>query len=91
MFGVCTGAELEMSSFLASKHFGLRNFGTLFGIITGLIALASGVAPALAGLVYDLQGSYRTALIGGAVLATIASALIFSLPRYPAEFPVRGS
>jgi len=88
MFGVCTGAELEMSSYLASKHFGLRNFGTLFGIVAGLMAIASGLAPALAGLAYDLRGSYQTALIGGAVLAVIAGVLIFSLPRHPAEFPV---
>ncbi len=74
LLGITTGAELEMSSFLASKHFGLRNFGTLFGLISGLIALAGGLGPFLGGLAFDLYGSYSAAWIGAGMLALTASA-----------------
>lgn len=84
LFGLCTGAEMEMASYLSSRHFGMRNFGTLFGFIVSGITLAAGLAPILAGLVFDAQGSYRLALIGGAALAIAASLLIFSLPEYSA-------
>lgn len=86
LLGLCTGAELEVSSYLSSKHFGLRSFGTLFGIIAGLIALANGVGPALAGLAFDTFQSYDVALSAGIGLSVLASLLIFTLPPYPPSF-----
>ncbi|MCK9542404.1 MAG: MFS transporter [Novosphingobium sp.] len=86
VMGSCIGAEIEVSSYLSSRHFGLRNFGTLFGIIGGLIALAGGVAPPLAGHMFDLYGSYDLALMAGAVLSVAAGVLLFTLPAYPENF-----
>jgi MFS family permease len=86
MLGFCTGAELEISTYLSSRHFGLRNFGVLFGIISGLLSLATGVAPVLAGYAFDVTGSYDVALIVGLGLSIGASFMIFSLPDYPTEW-----
>lgn len=86
LLGITTGAELEMSSYLASRHFGLRNFGALFGFIAGMIALAGGLAPLLGGVVFDQYGSYSILWIIMAVFAVVSSAFIFSLPGYPEEF-----
>lgn len=86
ILGLCTGAEIEVASYLSSKHFGLRNFGALFGVIAGLMSLASGTSPALAGLVFDIYGSYDLALFVAIGLSMAASTLIFALPAYPREF-----
>lgn len=92
LMGLCTGAEIEVASYLSSKHFGLRNFGTLFGLIAGLMSLAAGTAPALAGYAFDLHGSYDLALMVAMGLSIAAGLLIFSLPAYPRDFeePVPG-
>lgn len=83
ILGLSLGAELDAVAFLASRHFGLRNFGALFGTISGLLALATGLGPLFVSLVYDHTKSYDMVLIGYVPLALIAAALFASLGRYP--------
>ena len=47
------------------------------------MALAAGVGPMLAGVVYDTMGGYEPFLIAGAIGCALGGALIFSLPAYP--------
>lgn len=86
LLGICTGAEIEVSSYLSSKHFGLRNYGTLFGAIAGIMAFVAGVSPVLGGLTFDIYESYDLALIVAGICAAISSVLLFSLPAYPRHF-----
>ncbi len=83
ILGLTLGAELDAVAFLASKHFGMRNFGVLFGTISGLLALATGLGPLFVSLVYDQTKSYDMVLMGYVPLALIAAALFASLGRYP--------
>lgn len=85
LLGLCTGAELEISSYLTSKHFGLRSFGALFGFIAGLIAFASGIGAPLAGLAFDMTDSYDLALLGALGLSLAAGLLLFTLPDIPGK------
>ncbi len=89
VIGVCIGAEMEIASYLASRFFGMRNFGTLFGIIVGLISLAAGVGPVLASYLHDLHGSYDLALSFAMPISLLASLLVFTLGRYPELSPAR--
>ena len=81
--GISVGAEMEVASYLSSRYFGMRNFGTLFGIIVGLISLASGVGPLIASHIHDRLGSYDLALTFAVPMSLAASILIFTLGRYP--------
>lgn len=83
LLGFCAGAEFEVASYLSSRFFGLRNFGALFGLIVGLLGLATGLGPVVAGYVYDRFGSYEPALWGAIPLCLLASALIATLGPYP--------
>lgn len=83
LLGLSLGVELDAVAYLSTRHFGMRNFGVLFGTISGLLALATGLGPFLANLVYDYAGSYRPALIAYIPGCMLASALFFSLGRYP--------
>jgi MFS family permease len=85
MFGLSSGAEFEVASYLSSRVFGLRNFGALFGIMVGIIGLASGVGPSLASLSFDRTGSYDLALWIGAPLAFVAALLIATIGSYRRE------
>lgn len=87
LLGASSGAEVEVASYLSSRYFGLRNFGTLFGLIGGLISLASGIGPTLAALTFDLTGSYNVALWIGVPLSMTAGLLILTLGSHPRSSP----
>lgn len=83
VLGVGGGAEYDACAYLTARHFGMRNFGSLFGLIGGLSVLGAGLAPAIANATYDLTQSYDAvlwAMIPGFVLT---SALFLSIGPYP--------
>lgn len=86
VLGLSLGVELDAVAYLVGRHFGMRNYGTLFGTIAGLLALATGLGPVLVNLVYDGTGSYAGVLLGYIPLSLLAAALFASLGRYP-SFP----
>ena len=57
--------------------------GASYGLIIGLLALALGLGPMLAGYVYDTFGSYGPALWAAMPISLLASLLIFTLGPYP--------
>ncbi|MDG2004549.1 MAG: MFS transporter [Novosphingobium sp.] len=63
VMGFAIGAELDCCAYLTGRHFGIRNFPTLFGTINGLLLFGTGVAPVLANLVFDATRSYDLVLI----------------------------
>jgi len=83
LIGFCSGAEVEIASYLSARFFGMRSFGTLFGLIAGLISLATGLGPVLAGFAFDHSGAYTPALWVGAPAAVLAGFLVFTLGRQP--------
>jgi len=85
-FGVCVGAELEVMAYLSSRHFGMRNFGILFGCIAAMSSVAGGVGPFAGSFAYDQTGSYSIALWAGAALCVLSGLLIFSLRNCPARW-----
>lgn len=87
ILGLSLGAELDCVAYLTTRHFGMKNFGTIFGVISGILAFATGLGPFLVSLGYDLTGGYTIALKAYVPLALLASALFFSLGRYPQFSP----
>jgi MFS family permease len=76
ILGVVLGGEANLIAFLALRHFGLRNFGTIFGTLHSLIALGFGIGPLLASSVYDLRGTYEP-LLYGLIPAFFFAAVLF--------------
>lgn len=84
LLGFAIGVEFDGVAYLAGRHFGLLNFGLLYGTIAGLVALTSGIGPVLANHVYDVTRSYLP-LLWSVVPLALASALLFLvLGPYPA-------
>jgi len=83
ILGLALGAELDCVAYLTTRHFGLKAFGTIFGVVSGVLAFATGLGPFLVNLGYDLTGGYTITLKAYIPLALIASALFFSLGKYP--------
>jgi MFS family permease len=83
LVGLSLGVELDAVAYLSSRYFGLRNFGVLFGTLSGFIAVASSTGPLVANFIYDQTGSYYP-FIWACIPLAIASSLSFlSLGPYP--------
>lgn len=81
--GLSAGTEVDACGYLAARHFGMRKFGTLFGLINGVVLFGSGVAPVAANYVYDVTGTYHILLIAVMPVSLAAAMLFASLGRYP--------
>jgi MFS-type transporter involved in bile tolerance (Atg22 family) len=58
--------------------FGIRAFGTIFGVVN-LISMVTAIgAPLLAGYSFDATGSYQTAFVVFAVIFAIGGMIIFT-------------
>jgi MFS family permease len=81
--GMSSGAQMKMSIYLASRHFGMRAFGTLIGFISMIFTVATGAGPFIAGYLFDLTGDYRLMLTLAIPLSVIASMILLWVGRYP--------
>jgi MFS family permease len=92
VIGLSVGTEVDCCAYLAARHFGLRSFGTLFGMLNGLMLFGNGIAPVLANHVYDVTRSYDIVL-WFQVPACLGTALLFlrlgPYPRFAEEAGAR--
>lgn len=72
--GVAMGAEGDLLPYMLRRYFGLKAFGSLFGLMFAAYALGGVLGPVVYGVVVDRVGSYTPTMLAGA-LACAASAL----------------
>lgn len=80
--GLGVGAEVDFMGFFVSRYFGLKAFGEIYSYMFALVAIASGVGPALMGLVFDRTQSYAPMLIVFEVALAISVILVARLGPY---------
>jgi len=93
VIGYSSGSKLQICAYLTSRYGGLKHFGKIFGVMSSLIAMGAGIGPVLAGVVYDLAGSYSPMIIAGIPTCLVAGFLLLGLGPYPdwdEEKTVRG-
>lgn len=81
--GYAAGTKMQICAYLTAGYAGLRHFGAIYGAMSALVALASGLGPFLAGLSYDHAGGYGAFLWAGVFGCIASGALLITLPRYP--------
>jgi predicted MFS family arabinose efflux permease len=81
--GYAFGTKTQITGYMTASYAGMKNFGFLYSIMSTLLALASGIGPFVAGLIYDHAGGYDPFLIAGTVGCALSGVLIASLPRSP--------
>ncbi len=81
--GYAAGTKTHITGYLTAGYGGMRNFGAIYGTMSSLMALASGLGPLLAGWTYDNLGGYEPFLAVGAVGCVLGGIMIVSLPAYP--------
>ncbi len=90
LWTIGAGAGPMMEALLLTRSFGLKHFGSIFGLIMVTTTLGQIISPTIAGAIFDATGSYDWALI--IFMGTFASAFFFftiayRLPRPMDTFP----
>jgi MFS family permease len=81
--GYAFGTKTQITGHLTASYAGMKSFGFLYGIMSALMALASGLGPLLAGRIYDTMGGYGPFLIIGTIGCALSGVLMISMPSYP--------
>jgi MFS family permease len=82
-YGLGVSGVLPLRAPLLSEYFGLKNFGTIFGLTSVFIAVGNVLSPPLAGWMYDTYHNYNiwwNVLIVFGIIAVIA---ILTIPQPP--------
>lgn len=83
MVGLSLGAEIDILAYLASRYFGLRAYGTVYGLLFSASLVGTATGPYAFGLGFDLSGSYHVILVTCVVINMLAIVLTGMLGRYP--------
>ena len=79
--GLANGAEIDLIGFMTARYFGLRAFGQIYGILYAVYVVGASVSVWLYGRVFDLTGSYDTALEMAAATLSLSALLFLLLAR----------
>lgn len=82
LIGLVLGAEGDFLPFLVRRYFGLRAFGTIYGLLFFAHGIGGVIGPVLYGQCFDSFGAYTSALWGSVIALCLAAALIHRLGRY---------
>ncbi|MGO9059817.1 MAG: MFS transporter [Candidatus Binataceae bacterium] len=86
LYGIGVGAPVALVPMLMAESFGLKNFGSLAGLI-GIFGMAgTATGPMFAGRIFDVTGAYTAAFILASVSLFVAALLPFG--SVPFEAPV---
>jgi MFS family permease len=78
--GLAWGARVPVIVAMRAEYFGSRSFGTIMGLSSVLVTAASVIAPVLAGLSYDVLGTYTLSFTILAILAGAGSLFVVFTP-----------
>jgi MFS family permease len=81
VIGLTLGAEIDVIVYLTTRHFGLRNFGALYGGLLIALSVGTAIGPLVASRIFDLYGNYTPFLWLTVVFMVASSLSLLSLPQ----------
>lgn len=81
LLGIGLGAEADILAFIASRIFGVRYFGSIYGVLMVVFLLGTSAGPALFAVALNGHGGYPAALLGSAIAGACAACLTLALRR----------
>lgn len=82
LVGLTIGAEGDLISYLVRSYFGLRSFGTLYGLCFCGYGLGAVIGPVAIGKYFDRYGNYELPMVLLPCLLLSACVLALTLGRY---------
>jgi len=83
VLGLTVGSEVDVIAYLAARHFGLKNFGALYGALLMALSLGTACGPLAAGAVFDHYGSYAPFLMLTMLTMGVSAVALGSLGTAP--------
>ncbi len=83
MFGLGTGAEIDLIGYMVSRYFGLKAFGEIYGYLFAIFIVGTGIGPVMLGFSFDNLDGYGPMLVTFAVLLGLSCLLMLRLGEYP--------
>lgn len=83
--GLGLGTEVDAMAYLASRYFGMRSFGAIYGFIFASFGLSAGLGAFLMGAGFDATGSYALPLALFCLATLTGAALMMCLGPYRYE------
>ena len=83
LVGCSIGAELDLLSFFCARLFGVRHYAAIYGLLSMFFYVGIAVGGIGYGVTKTRMGTYDPALVGSAVLFTIAAVLFLLIGRRP--------
>jgi len=78
LIATAIGAEGEILGFFTARYFGLRAFGSVFGVLGLVYGVSVASGGLLSGFMFDAFGDYDRVLAAGAVLAAFSAVAILA-------------
>ena len=89
--GIGYGALLSVFPSMTADYFGIKNYGSNFGVLYLAWGASGFMGPVMAGMIVDATGSYALAYMISAVMLAVAAAMAFmTKPVDVAEMQERG-
>jgi hypothetical protein len=87
LLGLGIGAEIDLMSFLLARYFGIKEFGSLHGLMFCSVLLGNFAGASLLGWSHQELGSYGPAFIVFEIMLALACLLLMRLGpyRYPVD------
>jgi len=80
--GLALGAEVDMIGFFASRYFGLKRFGQLYGVLFAIFTIGAGLGPLLLGTLYTHLHGYGAGFLACAIGLVAAIFCVLTLGPY---------
>ena len=77
IYSIAYGGNTVVKATITGEYYGRKNFGTIYGFVQGFSTFGSIAGPLIAGLVYDIKGSYYWAFTSFALMMCFTAADTF--------------
>jgi MFS family permease len=81
--GLGAAAEFDVAPFLLCRYLGLKNLGSILGLVMVFWSVGAALAPAIFGHSFDVYASYKPVLWFGAGLSALSALGLLLLGPYP--------
>jgi MFS family permease len=81
--GLAVGAEMDVTTYLASRYFGLKAFGAIFAFFYAAYTLGAAFGPLGTAIAADANDGYTEVLIVHGGLMVLGAILLARLPKFP--------
>ena len=80
LIGLSSGAETDIVTYLTSRRFDIRQFGSVMGVFQTGLAIFASAGPLIAGHLFDLRGDYGLYLVVMVPVVLIATLFVVLVP-----------